>query len=66
MIEEFLVLWGIFLNSAVSLLPYFLFAVVLGVLMNTARLDRRVVALFERAGLWSVVGAVLLGVVSPL
>jgi uncharacterized membrane protein YraQ (UPF0718 family) len=66
MIEEFLVLWGIFLNSAVSLLPYFLFAVVLGVLMNIARLDRRVVALFERAGLWSVVGAVLLGVVSPL
>ena len=43
----------------------FLAAVLIAAVLTTYRLDQRVVPFFERAGIWSYVGAILLGLVSP-
>ena len=33
--------------------------------INALKFDRKVVRFFERSGIWSIVGALLLGIVSP-
>ncbi|MBI4507955.1 MAG: hypothetical protein HY691_20710 [Chloroflexi bacterium] len=55
-----------FWTAALQFWPYFLFAVILGVLLNMTRLDRRVVGFFDRGGPRPILGAILLGAVSPL
>ncbi len=44
---------------------FFVISVLVAAAINALKLDRRVVHLFKRAGIWSLVGALLLGLVSP-
>lgn len=41
-------------------------AVVIASVMSTLKLDKKVGQFFHRAGAWAIVGALLLGLVSPL
>ncbi len=45
---------------------FILLAVVIASVMSTLKLDKRVAQFFNRAGVWAIVGALLLGLVSPL
>ena len=59
-------LGGDFWASGRELLWFFVLSVVVAAAINALRLDRKVVHFFERAGAWAMVGALLLGLVSPL
>ena len=52
--------------SATGIFWFFVISVVVASAINSLKLYHRVVHFFERAGAWSVVGALLLGLVSPL
>ena len=45
---------------------FVLVAIVIASVMSTLKLDKKVAQLFHRAGAWANVGALLLGLVSPL
>lgn len=64
--DELVAFTETFWTAALQFWPYFLFAVLLGVVLNMTRLDRRVVGFFDRGGPWPMVGAILLGAASPL
>jgi hypothetical protein len=59
-------LLGAFWGSATGIFWFFVISVVIASAINSLKLYHRVVHFFERAGAWSVVGALLLGLVSPL
>lgn len=52
--------------SATEIFWFFIASVFIASVINALKLDRKVVHFFERAGVWSIVGALLLGIVSPL
>jgi hypothetical protein len=41
-------------------------AILIASVMSTLKLDKRIAQLFHRAGAWAIVGALILGLVSPL
>lgn len=45
---------------------FILLAVIIASVMSALRLDRRVAQFLHQAGLWAIMGALLLGLVSPL
>lgn len=55
-----------FLASGREIFWFFVLSVVVAAAINALRLDRKVVHFFERAGAWAMLGALLLGLVSPL
>ena len=55
-----------FWTSAMGIFWFFIVSVVVAATISALKLDRKVVHFFERAGIWSIVGALLLGIVSPL
>ena len=59
-------LLGAFWVSATGIFWFFVISVVVASAISSLKLYHRVVHFFERAGAWSVVGALLLGLVSPL
>ena len=50
----------------VGLCWFILLAIIIASVMSTLRLDRKVAQFLHRAGVLSIVGALLLGLVSPL
>lgn len=63
------VLWSIAKTVAeivAELWWFILLAVVIASVMSTLKLDKKVAQFFRRAGVWGVLGALLLGLVSPL
>ena len=44
---------------------FFIISVLVAAAINALKLDRKVVHFFERAGIWSILGALALGLVSP-
>jgi len=44
---------------------FFILSVLVSAGINALRMDRKVARFFKRAGAWSIVGALLLGLVSP-
>ena len=53
-------------SSGRGIFWFFVISVLVAAAINALRLDRKVVHFFERAGAWAMVGALLLGLVSPL
>lgn len=45
---------------------FILLAIIIASVMSTLKLDKKVAQFFNRAGVWAIVGALLLGLVSPL
>ena len=62
---ELQVLGSMYIAVVAHFFWVFLVAVVVASVFTTYRFDRRVVPFFERSGLWSYTGALLLGLVSP-
>lgn len=54
--------WG----SVIEIFWFFVISVGVASGINSLKLYQKVVHFFERAGAWSVIGALLLGLVSPL
>lgn len=52
-------------SEGAAIFWFFIFSVVVSAGLNVLRLDRKVAGFFERAGAWSMVGALMLGLVSP-
>ncbi len=44
---------------------YIVLAIVIASVMSALKLDKKMAKLFHRAGAWAIVGALLLGLVSP-
>lgn len=65
-ISEIANLLTIMIQTASQLLWAFVGAVLLAAFLNAVRLDHAVSRLFARSPVWSMVGAVFLGLVSPL
>jgi uncharacterized membrane protein YraQ (UPF0718 family) len=63
--QHVLELIGDFWASAAGIFWFFIVSVLVAAAINALKLDRKVVHFFERAGVWSVLGALLLGLVSP-
>ena len=63
--QQFLDLTADFWASATELFWFFLASVLVAAAINALKLDRKVVRFFKQAGVWSIVGALLLGIVSP-
>jgi len=55
-----------FWASATEIVWFFIASVLVAAAINALKLDRKVVHFFERSGPWSILGALLLGIVSPL
>ena len=55
-----------FLQAALGIFWFFVLSVVIASAINSLRIYHKVVHFFEKAGAWSVIGALLLGLVSPL
>ena len=53
-------------NILVELWWFILVAILIASIMSTLKLDTRVAKMFHRAGAWANLGALLLGLVSPL
>ena len=64
--RQILELMNDFWTSATGIFWFFIASVLIASAINALKLDRKVVHFFERAGVWSIVGALLLGIVSPL
>jgi uncharacterized membrane protein YraQ (UPF0718 family) len=64
--QQILELTTAFWISATEIFWFFIASVLIASAINALKLDRKVVHFFERAGVWSIVGALLLGIVSPL
>ena len=64
--QQILELMTDFWASATEIFWFFIASVLIASAINAFKLDRKVVHFFERAGVWSIVGALLLGIVSPL
>jgi len=64
--QQILELLTDFWASATEIFWFFIASVLIASAINALKLDRKVVYFFERAGVWSIVGALLLGIVSPL
>ncbi len=45
---------------------FIVLAIIIASIMSTLKLDKKVAQMFHRAGAWATVGALLLGLVSPL
>ena len=65
-LQHVLELFGAFWASALGIFPFFVISVMVASVINSLRLYHKVVHFFEKAGIWAVVGALLLGLVSPL
>jgi uncharacterized membrane protein YraQ (UPF0718 family) len=63
--QHALELMGDFWGSALEIFWFFIVSVLVAAAINALKLDRKVVHFFERAGIWSIAGALLLGLVSP-
>jgi hypothetical protein len=63
--QHALELMGDFWASAMGIFWFFIVSVLVAAAINALKLDRKVVHFFERAGIWSIAGALLLGLVSP-
>ena len=63
--QQILELTADFWASATEIFWFFIASVLIASAINALKLDRKVVHFFERAGVWSIVGALLLGIVSP-
>jgi len=55
-----------FWASATEIFWFFIASVLIASAINALKLDRKVVYFFFLSGVWSIVGALLLGIVSPL
>ena len=64
--QQILELMTDFWASTTEIFWFFITSVLIASSINALNLDRKVVHFFERAGIWSIVGALLLGIVSPL
>lgn len=64
--QQILELMADFWASATDIFWFFIASVLIASAINALKLDHKVVHFFERAGVWSIVGALLLGIVSPL
>ena len=64
-LQQSVELLGNFWISARGIFWFFVISVLVAAAINALKLDRKVVHLFKRAGIWSLVGALLLGLVSP-
>ena len=64
--QQILELMNDFWASGREIFWFFIASVLIASAINALKLDRKVVHFFERAGVWSIVGALLLGIVSPL
>jgi uncharacterized membrane protein YraQ (UPF0718 family) len=64
--QQILGLVADFWASGMEIFWFFIASVLIASAINALKLDRKVVYFFERAGVWSIVGALLLGIVSPL
>ena len=53
-------------NILTELAWFVVLAILIAAVMSTLKLDKRVARLFHRAGAWAIVGALILGLVSPL
>ena len=56
---------GDFWGSALEIFWFFIVSILVAAAINALKFDRKVVRFFERSGVWSIVGALLLGIVSP-
>jgi hypothetical protein len=66
LVSEIANLFTLMVQTAGQLVWAFVGAVLLAAFLNAFRLDQAVSQLFARSPAWSIVGAVLLGLVSPL
>jgi uncharacterized membrane protein YraQ (UPF0718 family) len=66
MFEEIFAVAGSALKILGGLWWFILLAIIIGSIMSTLKLDKKVAQFFHRAGVWGIVGALLLGLVSPL
>ena len=64
-LQHLLELMGDFWASAMEIFWFFIVSVLVAAAINALKFDRKVVRFFERSGVWSIVGALLLGIVSP-
>lgn len=64
--QQLLELMTDFWASGTEIFWFFIASVLIASAINALKLDHKVVLFFERAGVWSIVGALLLGIVSPL
>jgi uncharacterized membrane protein YraQ (UPF0718 family) len=53
-------------NIFVELWWFIVVAILIASIMSTLKLDKTVAQMLNRAGAWAIVGALLLGLVSPL
>jgi uncharacterized membrane protein YraQ (UPF0718 family) len=53
-------------NIFVELWWFIVVAILIASIMSTLKLDKSVAQMLNRAGAWAIVGALLLGLVSPL
>ena len=53
-------------NIFVKLWWFIVVAILIATIMSTLKLDKNVAQMLNRAGAWAIVGALLLGLVSPL
>lgn len=54
-----------FWTSAMGIFWFFIVSILVAAAINALKFDRKVVRFFERSVVWSMVGALLLGIVSP-
>ena len=54
-----------FWASAMGIFWFFIVSILVAAAINALKFDRKVVRFFDRSGIWSIVGALLLGIVSP-
>lgn len=54
-----------FWASAMGIFWFFIVSILVAAAIDALKFDRKVVRFFERAGVWSIMGALLLGIVSP-
>ena len=64
-LQPFLELLTDLWTSVLGILWFFVASVLVAAAINALKLDRKVVHFFERAGVWSILGALALGLVSP-
>jgi uncharacterized membrane protein YraQ (UPF0718 family) len=53
-------------NILIELWWFVVVAILIASIMSTLKLDKKVAQLFHRVGAWATIGALLLGLVSPL
>ncbi len=66
MLGELLAIGKTALHILGELWWFVLVAIMIASVMSTLKLDKKVAQLFHRAGAWAIMGALLLGLVSPL